>query len=236
MSAKSDEVKKKVDEVLKTAWSKRDGRVVPKSEDIALSGGAVNLSATYLYADLADSSGAAHKLKKEVTGKIIRCYLDSSTRIIRHYGGAIRSFDGDRVMGIFVGDDSATNGLRAALAINWAMQKVVKPKLLEQWETLEELWTPSHGVGVDHGEAMLIRGGIRDNNDIVSIGSAPNVAAKLSGLRRGPNLHATQRCYAAADDSVKITSAKKNLWAVAKNTEVGGAAYELVSSTWFWAP
>lgn len=71
----------------------------------------MNLSATYLCADLADF----HRLKKEATGNIIRCYLDSSTRIIRHYRGEIRSIDGDRVVGVFVGDDSATKALRAAI-------------------------------------------------------------------------------------------------------------------------
>lgn len=103
MSALAQEIEAQVQEIINTSWSIRDGQVIPKTKDVVLKNGAVRVDATYLYADLGDSSGAAQKLKKEVTGKIIRTYLDAASRIIKHFDGAIRSFDGDRVMGVFIG-------------------------------------------------------------------------------------------------------------------------------------
>src|SRR3954447_20800824 len=110
----SDEVLKGVQDVLETDWNTRRGYVVPETENVALSNGAVNVTATYLYADLAGSSQLAQMAKPEVVGKVIRTYLNAAGKILRNYGGEIRSFDGDRVMAIFMGDDQAHNAVSAA--------------------------------------------------------------------------------------------------------------------------
>jgi uridylate cyclase len=89
-----------IDGVLAPEWSTRDGQVVPETKDIVLKNGAVKLDATYLYADMADSTGLAQGYKDWAVAKVMRCYLNAATRIIRERGGEIRSFDGDRVMGI----------------------------------------------------------------------------------------------------------------------------------------
>lgn len=236
MSVFSDLVQSKVQGVLSAAWDIRDGSVVPTSDTVKLSGGAVKLDATYLYADLADSSGAAQKLKKEVTGKIVRSYLDAASRVVRHFGGEIRGFDGDRVMGIFVGDRKNTNALRAGLGINWAVHEVLKPKFAAAWSDLGKYWSLTHGVGIDAGEAFIVRGGVRDNNDLISIGSAPNVAAKLSGVRGWPDIYVTQRAYNIALDEAKYTKKGELMWADANSQTIGGHVYAIKSSTWWSRP
>lgn len=153
MSTFSQDIETKVQEIIDTSWSIRDGQVVPKTEDVVLKNGAVRVEATYLFADLGDSSSAAQKLKKEVTGKIIRTYLDSASRIIKHFKGEIRSFDGDRVMGIFIGGSKNTNSVKAALGINWAMDKVLRPRLEKKWSTLPNYYKIHHGVGIATGGA-----------------------------------------------------------------------------------
>ncbi|MGK5171477.1 hypothetical protein [Geodermatophilus sp. CPCC 205761] len=50
------------------------------TEDIALSNGAVNVSATYLYADPAGSSKLAQMADPGVVGKVIRTCLNAATR------------------------------------------------------------------------------------------------------------------------------------------------------------
>lgn len=84
-------------------------------------------------------------------------------------------------MGIFVSDSKNSNAAKAALNINWAVQEVIRPKLAARWGDF--VWVMDHGVGIDTGEAMLVRGGVLGENDIISIGGAPNIAAKLSDLR-----------------------------------------------------
>jgi uridylate cyclase len=80
----ADDIKSGIDGVLSPAWTERNGTVVPSTEDIVLKNGAVNIDATYLYADLADSSALGQKLKKGVAAKIMRSYLNAAVRILRH--------------------------------------------------------------------------------------------------------------------------------------------------------
>jgi len=38
-------------------------------------------------------------------------------------------------------------------------------------------------VGIDHSSIHVARSGVRDNNDLIWVGRAPNIAAKLSSIR-----------------------------------------------------
>lgn len=233
----SADVTTAVASVIDTAWNITDGTVVPKTEDVALKNGARKVDATYLYADLADSSNLARIMKKEVTGKVIRAYINAASRILRHYDGEIRSFDGDRVMAIFIGSSKNSNAVRAALAIQWALTKVIHPKLVATWSNFDELWTLDHGIGIDTGEALIVRGGVRDHNDLISIGRAPNLAAKLSEIRgKSASIFITKQVYDRCRADCKTSSDGRAMWTNAGTTIVGGASVQLYSSTWHWAP
>lgn len=236
--ATSDDVEAGVESVLGAVWNIRDGQVVPETEDVTLKNGAVKLSATYLYADLANSSTLAQKIKKEVGAKVIRSYLSAASRLIRWKGGAIRSFDGDRVMGVFIGTSKNTDAVRTALAINWAVTQVLAPKLKAKWPDLSNNYTLGHGIGVATGEVLIVRGGVRDNNDLISIGPAANVAAKLSDVRgKAASVFITKGVYDNMDDSVKVAKNKTvNMWSSNGVVVIGGAQYSTYSSTWWWKP
>jgi len=100
----AEEITTSVTSVVTSDWNIRKGTVVPNTEDVTLKNGAVELDAVYLYADMADSTRLARDFSATTAAKVIRCYLDATCRVIRARGGEIRSFDGDRVMAIFVGD------------------------------------------------------------------------------------------------------------------------------------
>lgn len=235
MSSFSDEIETKTQQIIDASWSMRDGVVVPTTDTVALSNGAVRLEATYLFADLGDSSSAAQKLKKTVTAKIIRSYLDSASRIIRHFDGEIRSFDGDRVMGIFVGKSKNTSAVKAGLGINWAVKNVLRPRLNAKWERLPLFYKIHHGVGVATGKALIVRGGVRDNNDLVSIGETANVAARLSDLRGRPDVYITADVYNNMNDSVQSTDGR-SMWEAYPDQVIGGTTYKVKGSTWTWRP
>jgi adenylate cyclase len=228
-----DDVVTGVAGVLAPAWSIRDGQVVPEDDDIVLKNGAVRLQATYLYADMADSTALAQNYTKEATAKVIRSYLNAATRIIRARGGAIRSFDGDRVMGIFVGNRKNNDAVEAAMNISWAVDQVINPKLKEKWSDLK--WTMGHGVGVDTGEALLVRGGVHGTNDIVSIGSAPNVAAKLSE-ERGSWINISSEVHSYLDEPRKFNSAGQSMWADKGTRSIGGKLVRFYGSGWYRIP
>jgi adenylate cyclase len=232
----SSDVQDGVDDVLDADWSARDGTVVPKTEDIVLKNGAVNIDATYVYADLADSSSLGQKVADEVAAKVVRAYLNAASRILRNYNGHIRSFDGDRVMAIFIGGSKNSNAVRAALALNWAMDEVIAPSLETRWPTLKDLWAAKHGVGIDTGSAMLVRGGVRDNSDLVSIGSAPNVAAKLSDLRCA-KIHITERVHDRTKQECLVSSdGTTSMWTLHTPVEVAGISHAAYWSDWRWTP
>lgn len=218
-------------------WATLDvvnGQKVPVTDDIVMRNGAKLIDATYLYADLAGSTDLAHKLKKEAAAVIIKAYLNSASRILRHWGGEIRSFDGDRVMAIFMGENREWRAVRAALAINWSVQKVLRPLIRERWTDVDGLYKIAHGVGIDTGEALIVRGGVRNNSDLASVGESPNVAAKLSSMRLGHSLYLTDRVKdALSDDLIYVDGSP--LWTrIGTSISIGNKYYTVFGSNGYW--
>lgn len=234
MSVFSYEIEKNMRAVIDAWWNIREGRVVPETDDVTLRNGAVQIEATYLYADLANSSVMAHRLYKPVAAKIIRSFLDAASRIIKHFQGEIRSFDGDRVMGIFIGDSKNTNAVKAALGINWAVQKVLAPKVYAKWNDVSDV-PIGQGVGVATGQALIARGGVRHDNDLISVGEAPNVAAKLSELRGWPDTYITEDVYDVIHADAKYC-AGTDMWSQYPPQNIGGTVYRVKASGYWWRP
>jgi len=157
-----DDVAVGVRRALEAQLAVRDGQRVPEKRDLVFlnGGGAVRLDATYAYADLANSSGLAQHAKQEVAANIIRAYVHAAAKTFRSYGGEIRSFDGDRVMAIFAGEEKNTLAVRAALALNWAVDKVINPIMCETWSDISQVWQMKHAVGIATGPALIVRGGV----------------------------------------------------------------------------
>lgn len=182
-----DTITEEVNNVLNIAWDERTGNVIPETTDVALKNGAVKIEATFLYADLAGSSILAKKCPWQTTAKIIRSYLDTAVRLIRYHGGEVRSFDGDRVMGIFKGTTPNTSAANCARNIDWVVTNLINPKAKEKFKSIRDNDIKiKHCVGIDTSEARAVRSGIRNNNDLIWIGKAPSFAAKLSDIRDYP--------------------------------------------------
>jgi adenylate cyclase len=217
MSQLSDNIESDVNDVIDTTWNKRRSNQIPNTQQVALSGGAVEVAAIYLYSDLAKSSQMARDFDRRVTAKILKSFLATSVRLIRARGGRILSFDGDRVMGAFVGDYKNSNAAKCALNINYAVLKVIRPKFERKYQSVREAgFRIQHCTGVDTGEVLIVRAGARGSNDLISIGRAPNLAAKLSDIRENPyNTIITSSVYLKLSDESKY--AKKdgesvNMW------------------------
>ncbi|WP_160665140.1 adenylate/guanylate cyclase domain-containing protein [Pseudarthrobacter sp. ATCC 49987] len=234
MGRKND-LENAVDDIVFMEMDTRYGTTVPTSDSVKLSNGGVYLEAVYLYTDMANSTGLTRFHTDETSAKIIKSFLTTATRILRHHGGEIRSYDGDRVMSIFIGDEGATKAVKAALEIKWAVENVVRPSLrLAVDEYKEDKWQLSHRTGIDYGWALIARAGVRNNNDLVSIGDAPNIAAKLSDLK-GHRTFITDRVWIEAAASVCISSSGKSMWSSASRMDIGGGRSELVRySDWGW--
>jgi len=182
----SDDLSEKVENIFSQSVDDRDGRVVPYTDDVKLDSDSVKLDATLLYADLSQSSKLATDFYKKTAAKIIRSFLYCMSRLITEHDGVIVSFDGDRVMGVFIGKIKNTNAVKCGLKMNYVVQKIIKPKAENYFTSLEKnRYDVSHCVGIDTGTVLAVRAGQRGSNDLVWIGRAPNLAAKLSDIREG---------------------------------------------------
>jgi len=231
-----EDIDTEVGRIFNATWDSRDGRLVPKTEDVNLSNGAVKLDAALLYADLYHSTELARTFQRSVAAKIVRAYLSSMTTLINKIGGEVRSFDGDRVMGVFVGDNKCSAAAKCALQMNHVVTKILRPKAEEKFPSLKEKgFAVQHCVGIASSDVVVVRGGVRGTNDLVFIGSAPNIAAKLSEIRNSPwHTYITHQVYRDLSDSSKCSDGK-DMWTAVKCT-LGEEKWDCYKSSWTWKP
>ncbi len=162
-------------------------REVPEASALGLLVGHHEVEGAILYIDLVQSSLLAADFQKRVAAKVIKSFLFCSTKAIQKFEGKVRSFDGDRVMGIFIGPDRCVKATQAAFTISYLVENVLKPELKGHFDSIRESgYVIQHTTGIDTGQFLAVRVGVKGNNDIAWIGRAPNLAAKLSGLRIPP--------------------------------------------------
>jgi adenylate cyclase len=224
-----------VDGILSQAWVVREGHVVPESDDVALTGGAVEIDVAILYSDMADSTELVSEFDARTAAKVMKSFLYCASKIIRQNGGAIRSFDGDRVMGIFIGDSKNSNAGKTALQINSAVIDIIRPRIDRKYPTLAANgFEIRHASGVDRSKVLAVRAGMRGSNDLIWIGRAAAVAAKLSSIRAGSYAsYITQDVFARLDAASKTSSDGQPMWEAMPATKYGLTIYR---SGWKWRP
>ncbi|WP_421852555.1 adenylate/guanylate cyclase domain-containing protein [Novosphingobium sp.] len=227
-------LKDRVDALFDTNFNSRDGRVVPESTDVALRDGTVKIEAAFLYADLAGSATLSKVCPWSTTAKIIRAFLDCATRLIIKHGGVVRSFDGDRVMGIFIGDSKNSAASNCGREIHWAVRNIIQLQAAKKFQSIRNNGIQiRHGVGIDVGEVHAVRSGIRDNNDLIWIGKAASFSAKLSDIRDAPyHTYISSRCYNKLNEAAKFDGKGENMWLKASFSFAGDTETVYKSNHW----
>lgn len=199
----------------------------------------MELGATFLYADLHDSTRLAIS-NQRVAAEVFKSYLMGTTRIIRSLEGEVRSFDGDRVMGVFIGHVKNSNAAEAGIKINYFFSNVLIPAFNSFYTgSFPSGLLLNQTVGIDTSKVMVVRSGIRNNNDLVWVGRAPNIAAKLSAIRReGYSTYITKAVFDVMNASSKFGGNPKQLmWE--SRTWPDGKAFNVETvyrSNWWWKP
>ena len=238
----ADDMRASTTALMTKTWKATDATTVPATATVPMADGAVNLTATYLYADLADSTELQMKYGTDIAARVIRMYLNGAARFIRANGGSIKSYDGDRVMGVFVGKLMRNNAVWSAMQLCWLVDDVICPLVKEATGDGRQHWQVTHGVGIDCGDAFIVRAGVRNpigetvHNDLVSIGRAPAIAAKMSALRdRGP-IAVTSDVYTGLNEARRYNSDGGDIWRGPTTTTLGPYALNVYATRYRWNP
>ena len=174
----------------------------------------MKVEAAFLYADLAGSALLSKACPWTTTATIIRAFLECSTRLIIKHGGVVRSFDGDRVMGIFNGDNKNSNASICGREIHWMVRKILDPAAKKRFKSIRDNGIEiRHGVGIDVGEVRAVRSGIRNSNDLIWIGKAASFSAKLSDIRvNGYHTYISSRTFNRLSKEAKSDASGESLW------------------------
>lgn len=225
----ADDIKKNAADTFGAKWTVRDGQVVPDASDLKLSNDAVRFEkATVLYADLDQSTDLVETKKWQFAGEVYKTFLYASSRLIRNHGGKIVSYDGDRVMGVFIGNRQRNDAVSCALQINYAVKKYLQDEREKKWTGDYKI---RHVIGIDTSEIRAARTGVRGDNDLVWIGNAANLAAKMTSLSADSPTWITKRVYDYLDKAQKTGPKGESIWRSWKWTEHGNE--EIYSST-YW--
>lgn len=208
--ALKQELEEGVAKILSEVWKKREGRVVPESEDLRLGNDAIVLNGTILYADLADSTKLVDCHRPYFAAEVYKVYLFSAAKIIRKLGGAITAYDGDRIMAVFLGAAKNTSAAKAALNINWATRQIINPALTKQYPKIT--FSVQQTVGIDTSDLWVPRTGVRGANDLVWVGRAANHAAKLASMSSDYPSWISGDVYDCLAEEAKVAKDGRNMW------------------------
>lgn len=189
-----DDLKSEIAKKFADRWTTTDGRVVPDETSVGLGNVGIRIEATVFYADMADSTDLVDRHLDEFAAEIYGTFLRCTSRIIKHQGGTITAFDGDRVMAVYMGETKEQQAVWTAMKLNRAMQHILRPALKAAYPT--STYVPNHTVGIDSSTILVIKDGVRGDNDLIWVGRAANHAAKLCAL---PHTYQTRITQAVRD-------------------------------------
>lgn len=229
--ALKDDLETDVGTIFRSAWTRRKGTVVPSDTDIKLSNDGVDLEATVLYADLSDSTKLVDGSPCDFAAEIYKAFLICAAKIIKHHGGTITAYDGDRIMAVYIGGSKNTAAAKTGLKINGAVKNIIMPKFKAQYP--QSGYALRHVVGIDTSDLLVAKTGVRGANDLVWVGRAANWAAKLCTLDHSYQTRITKAVYDRLADEAKFGGEpKRNMWEHRAWTDMGNA--DIYRSNWTW--
>lgn len=206
----ADELREYAAKTHREVWSKQNVEAVPDPEDLSLSNQAKLIDSVVLYADLAESTELVSSNENWFAAEIYKNYLYAAARIIRSLGGTITAYDGDRVMGVFVGSAKNSQAAKCGLKINWVVREILQPAIRKQYPGSK--YTLQQKVGVDASQLFVTRTGIRGSNDLVWVGNSANNAAKMAALSVGYPTYISSEVYGNLNAGSKLSGDGQNMW------------------------
>jgi len=224
-----DDLKNRIRDYFLQPYETSETTIVPDTDNAGLTFGNKGLTGifAFLFVDIRNSSTLHEKYGFANAAKIYQSFHDINVRIIEENDGSVRAFDGDRVMGVFVGDLKNSNAAKAALQIQWAIRNILNPQLGTQITC---------GAGIDSGKILVAKigkGRNKNNNDLVWIGKADNYASHLANEAKNSIIISTN-AYNVLYKDRKISSDGRNIWNSKVMTLKSGKTVNCYESKWGW--
>lgn len=153
---------------------------VPSADRIDARMGAAKVDAAVLFVDMKESTSLMSGHVSEFSAKVYKTFLSTTASVVENEGGVVASFSGDRLLAIFTGEMKCSNATRAALRLHSAAKRV--NQVLAETVAASG-YQLNYTAGVDCGEVIGIRTGIRSGDDVCWVGRCINTAAKLAAFR-----------------------------------------------------
>jgi class 3 adenylate cyclase len=228
----SGEIITQVKAILKASWQLDPARTVPELERVKLAGNhGVEIDAAVLYADMADSTKLVDGFKATFAGEIYKSFVYGVCKVIGSESGEVTAFDGDRVMGVFMGATKNSDAARCALKINYLVRQINTAISAQYPNTSYSL---SHTIGIDTSRLLVAKTGVRDYNDLVWVGPSANYAAKMATINDpGFPTFISEATYNALHTSVKFSGGtpKVDIWERRSWQATGKTVYR---SSYWW--
>ena len=157
--------------LLETYLGKRTGARVLGGE--IRRGDGEQIGAAILFCDLRNSSRLTESMGRDAYLELLNGFFETTTRIVNAHDGEVLKFIGDAVLAIFPAGDDKAHACRQALESACAIDQ----SLAEADGASAEC-----AIGLAFGDVTYGNVGSRERLDFTVIGTAANIAARLSDL------------------------------------------------------
>ncbi|WP_052494189.1 adenylate/guanylate cyclase domain-containing protein [Nitrosospira sp. NpAV] len=176
-----EELIRKVAEFATQNWGEiPNAHTIPTDSDLTFGNDGKRMQVAILYADLRRSTEMVDSLIDTQAAEYYKAFLHCCAKVIKANSGEIQAYDGDRVMAIYTGNSQCHQAVRTAFQINYVVSQILNATfLLTRHEAHRTL---RHTIGIDTGQVLVAKTGVRVDNDLVWVGGAANYAAKLNSF------------------------------------------------------
>ncbi len=161
-----------------------DAQVIPTTDTLTFDKTGKRIDVCILYADIHGSTSLVDSTDDWRAASYYKAFLHAGGKLAKKFNGEITSYDGDRIMVVFHGDDEVGRACLMAFSLNCLMRIVINPAFAAVYGAQHR--DLLHTVGIDFGKILVAKTGIRgrgdNDSDRVWIGAAANYAAKLNSF------------------------------------------------------
>lgn len=230
-----DDLNAKVTEYTSGNYTTVKKTSVPNPESIPLGNHAAQLEAVTLFIDVRQSSDITNAFRRQTAAKMMKAYFSGAVKIINAQNGYVRSFNGDGMLAIFMGDARADNAVRAAMKLRWFVNNILEVKFRKYFANnttaLGGALNFSIGCGIDEGTIYAVRVGIKGTNDVAWVGRCTNTSAKLSAVTDAVAI--TRSVYQMLSNDTLFSSGV-HMWSAESFHTFGGVQRAVRATTYTW--